>query len=474
MLVALLGAAFWGTVQGPVVFSSADLAVLLGAPLSRAALVARPLRRALVLGAFVGALVGGVLLVGLTGDGRRVAVAHALGLVAGLGLAGVVGVALAWLVSISAAVERALRLAVWPVVVLACGLGLGAVLGGRTGRGVALWSGPWGWAVQAGAGSGSGVGSGGWIGGLVALGVVVAAMVGVAWWRRGRGETERFARRAEGRAHLQASLMAFDVRSSRRNLASVASAGGGRITDVRRLRSWMRAWLGRQRFGGRGAVELAVLWRCVVNAAQLPSRLIQAGALAAGGAAFVLLDVTRSAGIVVGAGLIYLAAGWLLEPMRIELDAPGRTSVFLGARTGRALLAHALFPALVVVCSVGLCAVVLGAAGLLGAGDLTAALVLVVTAPAVTCCAGMSARRGGRLPTDVLFAAVTSDPSGGGLVLLGWLLAWPALAIAIVYVPVHVVDAGGAEVARSLVSVAVGLVGVGVAGLVLARDPRNM
>ncbi len=67
MMVALLAAGFWGAVQGPVVFSAADLAVLLGAPLPRAALVARPLRRAFLFGAVVGVIVAGVLIVGLTG-----------------------------------------------------------------------------------------------------------------------------------------------------------------------------------------------------------------------------------------------------------------------------------------------------------------------------------------------------------------------------------------------------------------------
>ncbi len=478
MMLAFLGAGFWGAVQGPVVFSPADVAVLLGAPLPRARLVTRPLRRAFVLGALVGLLVAGVLVVGLTGDRRHVVAARMIGLGVGLGLAGVIGVAVAWLVSISARVERGLQLVSWPVVLVAGGLGVGAAAGARTGRLVALWSGPWGWTVQAGAGKGPGSSSG-WIAALAAVAVVAALLVGVVWSRRAGGETERFARRAEGRAHLEASLMAFDARTSRRNLASVAgtaagsatgSAAGGRGTDVSWLRSWLSA-VRSARLGGRGAVELAVLWRCVVNAAHSRSKLVLGGALAAGGAAFVLLDVRRAAGVVAGAVLIYCAAACLLEPMRIELDAPGRSSVFLGARPGRALLAHALFPALVVAGSVALCAGVLAVFGLLGGGDLTAALVLVVTAPAVTCCAGMSARRGGRLPTDVLITAVTSDPSGGGLVLLGWLLIWPAVAAATVFVPVRAIHAAS-PVAGTLASVAVGLVAVGVSAAALSRDPR--
>jgi hypothetical protein len=168
VLLALLGAGHWGTVQGPVVFSPADLAHLFGAPVSRAALVARPLRRAFVLGACAGVLVAGVLVVGLTGDGRSVAVARVVGLVAGLGLSGVLCVASAFLVSIDSRAERALRVATWPVVAVAGALVVCAFAGGDAGRTVALWSGPWGWAIQAGAAI---VSAAEWIGGLVAVAV---------------------------------------------------------------------------------------------------------------------------------------------------------------------------------------------------------------------------------------------------------------------------------------------------------------
>jgi hypothetical protein len=143
MLIAFVAAGFWGAVQGPVVFSPADLAVLLAAPLSRADLVARPLRRAMLIGAGAGMVGAGVVLVGLTGGGRDVALTRAFGVVVGVGLAGVICVVLAWIVSISARAERCLRLVRWPAVALAGGLVVWAALGGRAGRMVALWSGPW-------------------------------------------------------------------------------------------------------------------------------------------------------------------------------------------------------------------------------------------------------------------------------------------------------------------------------------------
>lgn len=477
MLLALLGAAHWGTVQGPVVFSMADVAHLLGAPLPRAPLVARPLRRAFAFGFSGGVLVAVVLLVGLTGDHRHVTVARMVGVAGGLGLLGVIAVALAWMVSSSGRVETALRRFSWPVVALAGGLAIVAGVGGSVGRTVALWSGPWGWAVQAGAG----VSSAQWLFALAGLVFFAFVAVAFAWRRRGLGESERFARRAEGRTQLEASLMSFDARTSRRALASVALRAGvsGRGGGLRRLRRRLSLvdvrWL-----GGRRAGELAVVWRDALVLTELPQRVVQSAALAAGGAAFVLVDVGRSAGVIVGAVLIYAGAARLLEPMRIELDAPSRGSVFLGIRAGRALMAHMLVPSVVVCACVAVCAVglvvagVVAGGGVLAGGEPAAALALVCVSPAVVCCAGMSARRRGQLPQELLATAIVSDPSGGGLVLLGWLLLWPAVAAAVVLVPIKAVALGvrpGAVAA--VVAVAVAATAVAVAMLAQRRDPAE-
>lgn len=476
MLVAFVAAGLWGAVQGPVVLSAADVAQLLSAPLSRADLIARPLRRALLIGAGVGVLVAGVVLVGLTGHHRHVTAARAFGVVAGIGLAGVICVGVSWLVSISAGAERWLRLIRWPAVAVAGGLVLWAVLGGRVGQTVALWSGPWGWTVSAGA-RGSDTG---WIARLACAAVATVLVAAVAWLRRGTGETERFARRAEGRAHLQASLMDFNVRTGRRDLVDVSArpalGAGAWARGLGRAIVWLRgrlAALGARRHDGRGVAELAVVWRDAASAARFPGRVGQSAVLAAGGAALGLLDVARPVAVVIGAVLIYVAGAWLLEPMRIELDVPSRPTVFLGVRAGRALLAHAVLPALVVFCSVALCTVVLALAGQLAGDELPAALALVAGAPAVVGCAAMSARRGGRLPHEVLAAAVTSDPSGGGLVLLGWLLLWPAVAAAIVYVPVRAITVRS-PAGHAVVSAGIGLVAVVVMASLQWRDPDQL
>src|SRR3954469_6298137 len=69
-LAALLALTRWGAVQGPVVYSVADVAQLLGAPLRRAALALGRLLRGLLAGAGLGAVLAGVLLIGVAGHGR--------------------------------------------------------------------------------------------------------------------------------------------------------------------------------------------------------------------------------------------------------------------------------------------------------------------------------------------------------------------------------------------------------------------
>ncbi|MEO8688075.1 MAG: hypothetical protein ABI611_07615, partial [Solirubrobacteraceae bacterium] len=152
-LLALLLTTHWGVYQGPVVFSVADVAHLLGAPLPRRALAARRLMLALAGGAAAGAVVAAVVIVGLAGEGRGLAVDDAAGITLGMAELGTLGVAGAWAVQGSARRERAARRATWPGVVAAAAL-VAASHAGAAGREVALWSGPWGWAVEPAAGAG--------------------------------------------------------------------------------------------------------------------------------------------------------------------------------------------------------------------------------------------------------------------------------------------------------------------------------
>src|SRR4051794_26065513 len=98
-LVALLGVMRWGAVQGPVVFSVADIAQLLGAPLRRAELVLGRLIRGLLIWTGAAAVVGGLVVVGVAGNHRGVDAARAAGFVVAMAILGLLGVAGAALVA---------------------------------------------------------------------------------------------------------------------------------------------------------------------------------------------------------------------------------------------------------------------------------------------------------------------------------------------------------------------------------------
>ena len=146
-LVGLLALVRWGAVQGPVIFSVADVAQLLGAPLRRAELVLGRLVRGMLAAAGAGAVAGALVVVGFAGHGRGVAGGRAADLIVSAALLGAAGdrgrVARAGLAR-AGTVRR--RLARWPVLAVAVGLVMLAS-SGPTGRDVAVWSGPWGWAV---------------------------------------------------------------------------------------------------------------------------------------------------------------------------------------------------------------------------------------------------------------------------------------------------------------------------------------
>jgi hypothetical protein len=288
-LLALLAAGYWGRVQGPVVFSLADLGHLVaGSPLPRRALVASPLARALAGAAVGGALAAGVVVVGLTGRGHTVGAARAADLVAGAALLGILAATGAFAVASDRRWERALRVMTAPALLMAAGLALAGALAGVTGRQIDVWSGPWGWALEAG----SGVSTGGYVAGSAALAVLVAVAIALVWRCRGDGETERYARRSQGHARLQASLMDLNARTARRDLAEVAGwPRRGRALELRRLRGRL-ARPRSERASARGVLG-AVLWRDVLAAGQQPALIAQVLVAAVAGTAVALLDAGR-------------------------------------------------------------------------------------------------------------------------------------------------------------------------------------
>ncbi len=472
VLLALLAAGYWGTVQGPVVFSVADLGhLILGSPLPRRTLVAGPLLRGLAAGGVAGAAVAGVVVVGLSGPGHTLGAGPATDLVAALALVGILAAVTSFAVAMDRRCERILRLTTGPAVIAIAGLALAGALAGRIGRDVGLWSGPWGWALQAAAGSPTAW----WVAATAGLAGVVGLAAGLVWRRRGSGESERYLRRSEGHARLQASVMDLNARTAVRNLAEVA--GRPRRRRAARLPGW-RDRLSRIRRraepadGGPGTASAggavaAVLWRDALFAVQRPEVLVQALVAGAAGTALALLDAGRLLGAAAGGILLYVAAARLLDPLRIENDAPGRSRVFLGARPGRVYVAHAILPAVFVPAVLALTAVVLALSGALAGHGGVGVIDLVLAGPAIVGCAALSARRGGRISQEMLMTAMGSDPSGGGALLLGWLLMWPAAAAVLVALPLGETSAAhGASAAWAVVD----MVAAVVLALLLARD----
>src|SRR3954451_8753401 len=456
-LLALLVTAQWGAYQGPVVFSVADVAHLLGAPLPRRSLGWRGLVRALAAGALAGAVVGAVVLIGVAGRGRGVASGRAIALIAGAGELGVLGVAAAWAVERSARWERAARLALWPAAALAVAI-VAAVGSGEPWRTAARWSGPWAWAVQGPARAPHAQ----WVAALAALPAATAAASAAAVSAAGGCSAERHLRRAEARAGAVAALMLFDARSARR--AFETAPGADAAAPARARLAWARHALGAR--GARPAARaLATTWRDGVSARRTPARVLEAALVTAAGTVLALLNTDRAAAVLAAGGLLYAGAARMLWRLRAELDLTSRARVLLRPPIGSVMVAHLPVPALTTAAAAALAAAGCAVAGGLGRNGALAAVIAVLAAPATVVCAAMSARRGGRLPQSVLAGAMAADPSGGGLGVLAWLAWWPSVAASLGAGPLLIATRDG---------LGAGLVAAGAAGAVLVTLVRSL
>jgi uncharacterized membrane protein YfcA len=386
-LVALVLVARWGAFQGPVVFTVPDVAFLLGAPLPRRRLAERRLVLAFAFGAAAGALLAAAMLVGL-GD---VTAGDAAMLVVAVAELGALGVAAAWAVERSARWERAVWYATWAAVGAAAGLAAWA----PGVPGVPL---------------------------LALLSVATAAAFVQALRTRGDCSAERHLRRAEARQGAVASLGVYDLRTARRSLEGARPAhprpGGGRL---------------------RHLPIPAVAWRDAVSALRAPGRVVEALALSAGAAAVATAEADRPLVVAAAMAAGYIGAARVLWPLRAELDVPDRARVLLRPRAGRVLVEHVIVPASVTVCGA---AAGVAAAVVAGHPGAAVAVVTVLVAPALTLCAAMSARRGGRVPQSVLATALAGDPTGGGGAVAGWFAWWPSVAVLAGLIPIALAEAG--------------------------------
>ena len=411
LLLGLTAVLRYATWQGPVLFSAPDVGWLLAAPLDHAELVRPRLVRGLALGAGTGALIGLAAFVVLEAELGVPAGPLLVAAVLGLALAGLLAVALGWLVESSAVRARAV-LRASPVGMLLAAAAALVPAGTGLGRAM-LWSGPWGWAVGPVVAAAGGSAPG-WQLQLVLLALAAAAALAAALASAGGAPVEELARRAGLRSGLSAGLYAADARSA----ALLRRQSGQALLGVRRVR------LPRPR-----SRWLAIPWRDGLGLGRAPGRLGWALVLSGGGVWAVATAPGRRAVLAVAVVAGYLAASQLIEPLRLEADQPDAQRV-LPWRWGDLLLLHCALPALALA-ALGLAAVGAAAlAGLVPAAATPTALAGCLPVAAVLVLSAAIAGSRGRTPVELLAAG-----DAGTVAVLLWLATGPLLAGVALAVP---------------------------------------
>ncbi len=468
-LLVLLTAVRSGAWQGPVAFSPADVAFLLAAPIALIDLVRPRLGRVLAAGGVLGLLAGAVVVLASATGFSGAGAARTIGVLVAFTSLGLVAVAGSWLVERSLRLTRYALAAGIPVAMLAAALvGVGSIVPG--GREVAIWSGPWGWALAPLAGTS------GWPLAVALEALLAALTVGLALRRSASAHTERFLAQAQTRARISASVLSLDSRSAA--LAGRTATGGGPHGPsprgaLSRLRARSRVRVPRPR---RSALTL--LWRDALAATRAPSRIAWGLALCAAGTLEAVTHPGRPLPALIAALAMYVAAGRLLEPLRVEVDAPETSRLLLSWEFGRVLVAHCVLPVILLLGAASAAIVVIVGAG--GAGVAVLAVIPTVLAPVLCCavlCVALAARRGGRVGDSVLMrvlSSATMDPMGGVSAIV-WLAPWLLLEIVVVALPLLLIGHAAAHHRPVLTAgLWAGVLTVAVAGALLrvARSSR--
>jgi hypothetical protein len=411
MFLLLLAALRYCTWQGFVSFSEPDCYFLLTAPVSRSDLIWSRLRRATLVMGLAGALVGAVdalVARGLSGGAARLA----LQMVAGFAF-GVTVLAGGWHVQRSPGISRwVLRLSV-PALGAAALLGLAAREGGTVGR-IALWSGPWGWALLP---SAARIWPEAVAGVLLLCALAFAGLVSLRG-TAGGCTLERFRLRAGTRSRVTAALTSYDVRSVR--LARRDSKGAP-------------AWRWSPRLPLPKNPSLAVAWRGSLALLRSPGRLAWSLVLAVTGALLLAGRPGLPAQAWLGSLAFYLAASSLLEPLRLEVDRPIVSQVLLPFEYGRLLWLHCLLPTAILAATAVASACVGWAVGYVTVGALGLVVVLAVpVAAAVVLAAALSARRGGKIPMQLILMTGTDNTGLSVFGILAWMGAWAIASVTLV------------------------------------------
>ncbi len=452
LMLMLLAALRFGTWQGPVGFSTADVSFLLTAPIAIAALVRPKLDHGLWLGAAAGAIVAGIAILLTAGGGASISLGRALAAVVALAALAVLAVAASWLVESSRRASGLVRRASPAVLVGAAAVV--AVSATTAGRSIGVWSGPWGWAVAPLAGSS------GWPLATAAILVTATAATTLARRRAGTAGAEVFLARAQTRSGLTASAFTLDYRTATLTYRSALPGQSIRLGRVRRPRR----------------AKWVILWRDALALTREPARLGWATLFAAAAAVETLTHPGRAVPAGLAAVALYFAASLLCEPLRIDVDAPDTGALLISWPFARLLLAHCVLPilALSAIAATAIVATVVAGAVSVAALVLIPTVLVPIIATAVLC-AALATRRGGRVDENLLGRLLTldaSNPAGAAVAVL-WLIPW--LLAAAVVIGGALVILGHAAAGHGSVILA-GAVGLGLAGAattVLARIARE-
>jgi uncharacterized protein DUF6297 len=419
VLLVLLRDALW---RGPVTLPQVTVDWVLGTPVDRGRLLRPRFRMSAAVAVLAGAAVGIVPAAALVG----------LGLSGGHGSAGVLRLILISMLStallfgfgtgVAALVERSANVARWlrrlsrfacALTALLAGLAVWAALGGAPSAlsAIALWSGPWGWAVQGMTALAEGGRSAPlWPAASALLGLLAVALLVLG--HRAAAGVPGAALRARARTigAMSAAVLNMDTRG-------VALAYGGRASG-RRARLRLRP--PRRR-------ELVLLWRDLLALARAPSRLAGAAALAL--MAVGLVAVAGPGGhaslvpVACALGLGYLAAAWLCEGARLDAEDT-RRSENLPFRFDRLAWWHAAVPCLVLLVVAGVPVV----AASVAAGSARFVIWLVVTVPVLVAGALVNVFRPRHHP-DLFGGVETALGNTAAIGVVLWFVWGPVLAV---------------------------------------------
>jgi hypothetical protein len=262
--------------------------------------------------------------------------------------------------------------------------------------------------------------------------------------------------RAEAQAGARASAWAFDARTARQALQRASSPRAGRVPRARGL-------------GPPSRPALAIPWRDATAGLRAPGRMLGAAVVACGAGALAIAAARHPAADAIAPLGTYLAAGIVLEPLRLEVDHPSTSQILLRRPWGRVLLAHVAVPVAVVATATALAGAVVAAVGDLPTHGGAIVVVAVAIAPTIVLCAALSARHGGRVPMSVLAAGAAGDPTGGGGTVIAWWVRWPIAAtvlagLALLAVRPAAALSNGLPVALVIAAVAPAVLGVMMVG----------